>query len=742
MSGSKTAGFMADKATLEDLVICSLCFEKFNMQARLPKVTPCGHTFCLDCLNKAVKKSGRICPHCRSSFEEAPFFLQSNFQICQVLGDEPSDSKEEPAPSAVAYRFYCHRCDDNATERCLLDHHEVSDKTSLVRKRIKEAKEQSKVQFEREAAILKDLTTDLSDVKNAIMQKKGFSSRLQQELDQLKKQKEVLEKTAQVVEKAAAASFEENEDVPQALERFLKENGERLFELENQKSMLEMAKKCTVTVTSEEAGLAWGADLTLGNDSPAEERVLVYLVYLLLLNQQQRHVEAGTPTTPGDTDPSAPGVAGAQAGDGKRERASWASGVATTTSLDELITHVKECVIDGRAVESDDSDDDDDDDSSETTSMASLATEASSLPEACRTAKKVFVGKIPPSSKPEEIKGLFSKFGRILYVRFLNVRAPKGKAPQGKQKTQKSICALLYVPDEFTVENILRNRPIVFRKQGQIGGTLLNVQEERSQKREAKVEAKVEAKRQRRQKKQNNANEKKVPVVHDVQQDDKAGRIFVNHVPDNISEEQLKNRLATYGAVEDVIKRRHGTGGKCFAIIVYKDKKAAERALAARPIKLSVQGCPEAIDLQVKEYSPPSGPRPAPAQNAAPASLLGPPPRAPVVTGPNINYAETMAAAAAATSAAAASSAALLANCVSNIQNRESGHNSVENRNRQQPQPPQLPPRGSFPKAQQRQTQPSQQPQQHPRQQHPRQPPQQQPRQQGSKDKDNDCCLM
>lgn len=94
----------------------------------------------------------------------------------------------------------------------------------------------------------------------------------------------------QLIENVPGTAFQDNDDIPRALDRFLEQNSVRLFALEEQKRMLEMAKKCTVTVTAEEAGLAWGAKLDLGAGSPAEERVLVYLVYLLLINQKQRHV--------------------------------------------------------------------------------------------------------------------------------------------------------------------------------------------------------------------------------------------------------------------------------------------------------------------------------------------------------------------------------------------------------------------------------------------------------------------
>lgn len=205
--------------------------------------------------------------------------------------------------------------------------------------------------------------------------------------------------TTQLIDKVQTSTFQDNDDVPSALERFLQDNGARLFALDEQKRMLDMARKCTVTLTSEEAGLAWGAKIAVGEGSPAEERVFSYLVYLLLLNQQQRQMEDSPPTTPGNglvsqhfafpeadvypvhsiyylsiccvvsqeagaagLDPSAPNLAGG--GDGEcAGRASWAAGSVSTPSLDELLDQVKQCVIDGHGPEEEIEDSDDDDDS-------------------------------------------------------------------------------------------------------------------------------------------------------------------------------------------------------------------------------------------------------------------------------------------------------------------------------------------------------------------------------------------
>lgn len=67
---------------------CSICFERYNAKNKIPKVLHCGHTFCLECLNKMKIKSKNIleCPICRKkeSFENTDD-LSTNRVIYDLL---------------------------------------------------------------------------------------------------------------------------------------------------------------------------------------------------------------------------------------------------------------------------------------------------------------------------------------------------------------------------------------------------------------------------------------------------------------------------------------------------------------------------------------------------------------------------------------------------------------------------------------------------------------------------------
>uniref|UniRef100_A0A1I8EEI9 RING-type domain-containing protein n=1 Tax=Wuchereria bancrofti TaxID=6293 RepID=A0A1I8EEI9_WUCBA len=50
--------------------LCQICFEPFKQNIRIPKLLPCGHSFCNDCITALKFNSICICkcPICRHSF--------------------------------------------------------------------------------------------------------------------------------------------------------------------------------------------------------------------------------------------------------------------------------------------------------------------------------------------------------------------------------------------------------------------------------------------------------------------------------------------------------------------------------------------------------------------------------------------------------------------------------------------------------------------------------------------------
>ncbi|XP_008112584.2 E3 ubiquitin/ISG15 ligase TRIM25 [Anolis carolinensis] len=102
MAGVSRAPSLPVLFGLEEELTCSICLCLFES----PVTTPCGHNFCLPCLEmtwapgKAPGESFS-CPQCRTHFHSRPE-LKKNTVLCRVVEQfEREPAKEEPGPKTV-----------------------------------------------------------------------------------------------------------------------------------------------------------------------------------------------------------------------------------------------------------------------------------------------------------------------------------------------------------------------------------------------------------------------------------------------------------------------------------------------------------------------------------------------------------------------------------------------------------------------------------------------------------------
>ncbi|XP_034232834.1 uncharacterized protein LOC117640440 [Thrips palmi] len=84
---------------------CQVCLEQFNLVERRPKVLPCGHSYCLKCLQQLPTKE---CPLHKKEFLAAPEELVDNFSLLDTPNRPP--------------RFWCISCKKEASDKCVEDH--------------------------------------------------------------------------------------------------------------------------------------------------------------------------------------------------------------------------------------------------------------------------------------------------------------------------------------------------------------------------------------------------------------------------------------------------------------------------------------------------------------------------------------------------------------------------------------------------------------------------------------------
>ncbi|KAK3928807.1 Roquin-1 [Frankliniella fusca] len=89
---------------------CKVCLEELDQAARVPKTLPCGHTACLQCLQRCER---RECPTCRTAYNVVPESLPNNFALLELM--EQQDNFRIP-------RGWCSDCRAAAERRCLDEH--------------------------------------------------------------------------------------------------------------------------------------------------------------------------------------------------------------------------------------------------------------------------------------------------------------------------------------------------------------------------------------------------------------------------------------------------------------------------------------------------------------------------------------------------------------------------------------------------------------------------------------------
>ena len=73
---------------MEGGVFCTLCNELYDLDVHRPKALPCGHTFCLNCLNQIYKLNGRLtCPLDYKVYWDKAETFPDNHAIKHMLDD-------------------------------------------------------------------------------------------------------------------------------------------------------------------------------------------------------------------------------------------------------------------------------------------------------------------------------------------------------------------------------------------------------------------------------------------------------------------------------------------------------------------------------------------------------------------------------------------------------------------------------------------------------------------------------
>ena len=103
---------------VESLTFCSICFEEYDKEDRVPLLVSCGHTFCKSCLMLLTEPLK--CPHCRFTENRSLSELPKNFLVYQIQAQlNPSELSMCNHPDLL---FYCKVCKYPICVNCVVHH--------------------------------------------------------------------------------------------------------------------------------------------------------------------------------------------------------------------------------------------------------------------------------------------------------------------------------------------------------------------------------------------------------------------------------------------------------------------------------------------------------------------------------------------------------------------------------------------------------------------------------------------
>ncbi|XP_030837060.1 tripartite motif-containing protein 2 isoform X1 [Strongylocentrotus purpuratus] len=168
----------------KQFLVCGICLDRY----KVPKVLPCLHTFCQNCLENYVPSESLTltCPLCRQQSivpERGVAGLQSNFFITNLMevlerpesnggGDSPIGDQMLSCASheGEPLTYYCDNCETAICEECTITEH-CDHSTVLLANVIEEHKETLR-------KILEEAKTQIPQLKDAIAKVTSISSRL------------------------------------------------------------------------------------------------------------------------------------------------------------------------------------------------------------------------------------------------------------------------------------------------------------------------------------------------------------------------------------------------------------------------------------------------------------------------------------------------------------------------------------------------------------------------------------
>ena len=111
-------------ARLLDRVSCSICMEQFDSDIHVPKILPCQHTFCLNCLSAmSTYLVTIVCPVCRTKIKVPANGYTTNRAVLDVIEEiQKDDAFDKPTSSSNMLKHPAEvlKCPTHNSAECVL----------------------------------------------------------------------------------------------------------------------------------------------------------------------------------------------------------------------------------------------------------------------------------------------------------------------------------------------------------------------------------------------------------------------------------------------------------------------------------------------------------------------------------------------------------------------------------------------------------------------------------------------
>jgi hypothetical protein len=102
----------------EFVMECTICFDGFDVSQifKTPRILPCGHTFCTECLARLVQADSSLkCPNCNSKIQNINLeAIPRNFNFMEIL-----ERRQKPFEEEHPLCQTCESGDHAATQQCV-----------------------------------------------------------------------------------------------------------------------------------------------------------------------------------------------------------------------------------------------------------------------------------------------------------------------------------------------------------------------------------------------------------------------------------------------------------------------------------------------------------------------------------------------------------------------------------------------------------------------------------------------